>query len=325
VNDAETRLTGVPSAEVLDHTLDEYVKTVALRHLDGTQLTGDELPLARALSGEIVMSAAFWTERSGRKVFMRSNATPIRDASGMVVGAVAVERDVSSVIEFDMLKDQFIRVAAHELKTPVAIMKGYADLLLRSSEHLPPALNGSLEAIERGANRIDRLVGDLLDVSQLQLGRMEIRREKLDLSELVDVVARRVALTTKKHEVRVVESEPIVVQADRIRLERVLDKLLDNAIRYSPRGGQVDVSVGVREERAIVCVADHGVGIAQEKQVRIFERFYRAHTDTPHDYGGMGVGLYISREIIEQHGGTMWFRSAEGRGSRFCFSLPVKT
>ena len=325
VNDAETRLTGVSSDEVLGHTLDEYAKTVALRHLDGAPLTAAELPLARALAGEIVMSAAFWTESSGRRVFMRSNATPIRDAVGMIVGAVSVDRDVSSVIEFDVLKDQFIRVAAHELKTPVAIMKGYADLLLRSSERLSPALNGSLEAIARGANRIDRLVGDLLDVSQLQLGRMEIRREKLDISELVDVVTRRVALTAKKHEIRVVESEPIVVQADGTRLERVLDKLLDNAVRYSPRGGPVRVSVRVRQERAVVCVADRGVGIARDKQGRIFERFYRAHTDTPHDYGGMGVGLYISRAIIEQHGGTMWFRSTEGRGSRFCFSLPVKT
>ena len=325
VNDAETRLTGVPGVEVFGKTLEEYARTLELRHLDGTLLLAEELPLARALAGEVVMSAAFWTERTGRKVFMRSNATAIRDAGGAIVGAVAVERDVSSMIEFDMLKDQFIRVAAHELKTPVAIMKGYADLLLRSSERLPPALNGSLEAIERGASRIDRLVGDLLDVSQLQLGRMEIRREKLDISELVDVVTRRVALNAKKHEVRVVESEPIVVQADPARLERVLDKLLDNAIRYSPRGGLVDVSVCLREKRATVCVADHGIGIAPDKQGRIFERFYRAHTDTPHDYGGMGVGLYISREIIEQHGGTMWFRSAEGRGSKFCFSLPVKT
>jgi PAS domain S-box-containing protein len=325
VNEAETKLTGVPIDEILGNSLADYARLVALRHLDGRPLPAAELPLARALSGETVINAALWSERSGRKVYMRSNATPIRDASGEIVGAVAVERDVSSAVEFDMLKDQFIRVAAHELKTPVAIMKGYADLLLRSSERLPPALAGSLEAIERGAGRIDRLVGDLLDVSQLQLGRMEIRREKVDVAELVDVVTRRVALTTKKHEIRVTESEPVVVQADRARLERVLDKLLDNAVRYSPRGGGVEVSVCVRDDHAQVCVCDHGVGIARSKQGRIFERFYRAHTDTPHDYGGMGVGLYISREIIAQHGGTMWFSSEEGRGSEFCFRLPVKT
>jgi len=325
VNEAETRLSGVASTDVLGRSLAEYAQIVGPRHLDDTALAAEELPLARALSGETVMNAAFWTERGGRKIFMRSNATPIRGASGEIVGAVSVERDVSSAVEFDKLKDQFIRVAAHELKTPVAIMKGYADLLLRSSERLPPALAGSLEAIERGAGRIDRLVNDLLDVSQLQLGRMEIRREKVDVAELVDVVTRRVSLTAKKHEIRVVESEPVVVQADRIRLARVLDKLLDNAIRYSPRGGPIEVSVSVDERGAIVCVSDHGVGIARDKQSRIFERFYRAHTDTPHDYGGMGVGLYISREIVAQHGGTLWFSSEEGRGSKFCFSLPVKT
>jgi len=95
---------------------------------------------------------------------------------------------------------------------------------------------------------------------------------------------------------------------------------------FATRDGEpVEAVLMTYPRRATVCVSDHGVGIAREKQERIFERFYRAHTDTPHDYGGMGVGLYISREIIAQHGGTMSFRSEEGHGSRFCFSLPVKT
>ncbi|MDB4937367.1 MAG: hypothetical protein JWP87_4339 [Labilithrix sp.] len=323
INEAETRLTGVEPKQVLAHTLGDYAKLLDLRHLDATPFGPEELPLARALAGETVMSAPFVSERTGRKVYMRCNATAIRDAAGEIIGAVAVDRDVSQVFEFDVLKDQFIRVAAHELKTPVAIMKGYAELILRSAQDLPPVLAGSLQAIDRGAKRIDRLVGDLLDVSQLQLGRMELRREKVDLSELVDVVTRKAALTTKKHDVRVVECESVVVNADRVRLERVLEKLLDNAIRYSPRGGPIEVSVAAKEHAAVVCVRDHGVGIPRDKQDRIFERFYRAHTDTPHDYGGMGVGLYISREIVRQQGGRMWFESEEGGGSKFCFSLRV--
>jgi PAS domain S-box-containing protein len=323
INHAETRLTGLEPNDVLHHSLCDYAKMLDLRHLDKTPFKPNELPLARALAGETVMSAPFVSERTGHKVYMRSNATAIRDAAGEIVGAVAVDRDVSQAFEFDVLKDQFIRVAAHELKTPVAIMKGYAELLLRSSDQVPAALAGGLQAIDRGAKRIDRLVSDLLDVSQLQLGRMEIRREKVDLAELVDVVTRRASLTSKKHEITIVESEPIVVNADRVRLERVLDKLLDNAIRYSPRGGAIEVRVSTRDDAAVVCVRDHGVGIPRAKQGRIFERFYRAHTDTPHDYGGMGVGLYISREIVTQHGGTMWFESTEGSGSNFCFSLRV--
>lgn len=323
VNDAELNLTGVRPSDVIGATLEQCSEVLQLRHLDERPFTPAELPLARALAGEVITKSLFCSDRTGRKVYVRCNATPIRNASGEIVGAVAIDRDVSEVIEFDKLKDQFIRVAAHELKTPVAIMKGYAELLLRSSDALPNALEGGLEAIDRGATRIGRIVDDLLDVSQLQLGKMELRYEKVDLPELVDVVTRRLALSTKKHHINVVEAEPVVVRADRDRLEQVLDKLVDNAIRYSPRGGEIEVSVRVDDHEAVVCVRDRGVGIPREKQERIFQRFYRAHTDTPHDYGGMGVGLYIAREIIAQHGGEMWFESEEGSGSKFCFSLKV--
>lgn len=323
VNDAEARLMGVRASAVLGRTLRECIDLLDIRQLDGKPFLVEDVPLARALAGEVVSKAASFSDRAGRKIYVRSNATPIRNAVGEVVGAVSVDRDVSESTEFDMLKDQFIRVAAHELKTPVAIMKGYAELLLRSAGQLPKALEGGLEAIDRGATRIGRIVDDLLDVSQLQLGQMELRYEKVDLPELVDVVTRRLALTSKKHRIEVTEAEPVVVRADRARLEQVLGKLIDNAIRYSPRGGDVEVSVKMEGRTAIVCVRDHGVGIPREKQERIFQRFYRAHTDTPQDYGGMGVGLYIAREIIAQHGGEMWFESEEGSGSTFCFSLRV--
>jgi two-component system, OmpR family, sensor histidine kinase VicK len=236
---------------------------------------------------------------------------------------VAVDRDVTEMVEFDLSKDQFIRVAAHELKTPIAIMKGYAQLLLRSSDKLPPAMIGSLAAVERGANRIDHIVNDLLDLSQLQVGRMDLKPEKIDLAELVEVVTQRVALTTKRHELRVLEAEPVVVRGDRTRLEQVLANLLDNAIRYSPRGGKIEVSLTVSDGTADVSVRDHGVGIPANKQARVFECFYRPHTDTPYDYGGMGVGLFVSREIVRRHGGTMSLVSKEGSGSVFSFRLPV--
>jgi signal transduction histidine kinase len=115
------------------------------------------------------------------------------------------------------------------------------------------------------------------------------------------------------------------VRGERDRLEQVLLTLLDNAIRYSPEGGEVDVGVSVEGGEAVVSVTDRGVGIPAEKQSRIFERFYRAHTGTHYDYGGMGVGLYISREIVRRLGGKLWFESREGEGSTFRFSLPLES
>lgn len=323
VNDATTRFTGVSRRQAYGQTLETYTKLIDLRHVDGTPVSVADLPLARALAGEAVKSAPLCSEHTGKKVFVETNAAPLRNDAGEIVGAVAVDRDVSEMLAFDQLKDQFVRVAAHELKTPIAIMKGYAQLLLRSADDLPAPVAGSLSAIERGANRIERLVNDLLDLSQLQLGRLEVRSEKVDMAELVEVVTRRVASTTKKHTLRIVEAEPVVVRGDRARLEQVVGNLLDNAVRYSPRGGEIEISVVLREGAAEVSVRDHGVGIPADKQERVFQCFYRPHTDTPYDYGGMGVGLYISREIVTRHGGSMWFTSQEGSGSMFSFRVPV--
>jgi signal transduction histidine kinase len=211
-------------------------------------------------------------------------------------------------------------VAAHELKTPVAIMKGYAQALLRTSEEVSPRRRKMLEAVDRGANRIDGIVNDLLDVSRLLAGVLDLSSQRIDLREMVEETVDRMALNAPKHRLQV-KAQPVVVEGDRDRLEQVLANLLDNALRYSPEGGDVVVEVTVKGREAVVSVKDEGVGIPEEKQGRIFERFYRAHTKTPYDYGGMGVGLYISREIVKRHGGRMWFESREGVGSTFAFSL----
>jgi PAS domain S-box-containing protein len=325
-NEAAVRMTGVGSVDELKGPLQEYPKRFQIRYLDGTPIPLVKMSLSRALAGESVVLAntIIYNGRTGKDLYLRVSSSPIRDETGAVVGSVAVCTDVSELIEFDRMKDQFLRVAAHELKTPVTIMKGNAQMLLRFAEGIPSELRRGLESINRGADRITRIVDALLDVSQLHLGRIEVRRERVDLSELVDLVARRMALTTKKHQLRVVvNAANLVVPGDYSRLEQVINNLLDNAIRYSPRGGEIDVEVTLRDRKAVVSVRDHGVGIPRTKQDRIFQRFYRAHTDTPYDYGGMGVGIYISREIIARHGGEMWFESEEGTGSTFYFNLPV--
>jgi signal transduction histidine kinase len=148
--------------------------------------------------------------------------------------------------------------------------------------------------------------------------------ERLDLTELVAQTVDRIDLTTSKHQVRLTRADPVVLRGDRDRLESVILTLLDNAIRYMPRGGPIDVEVTVLEKEAVVSVRDEGVGIPKAKQAHIFERFYRAHTGTPYDYGGMGVALYIARKIVAQHGGRTWFESEENKGSTFSFSLPLE-
>ena len=229
----------------------------------------------------------------------------------------------TELVELDRLKDQFITVAAHELKTPVAVMKGYAQLLLRSAAGLTAAQRSHLEAINRGSDRMNRIINELLEVSQFQLGHIELRPETVQISQLVSKAVGRFAAAVPSHHLGVKCPGQAAVRADADRLERVLSSLLDNAVRYSSPGSNVEVHVAVQGGEAVVTVTDHGIGIPLDRQARIFELFYRAHSGTPWDYGGMGVGLHISREIVAMHHGRIWFESEEGHGSSFHFSLPL--
>lgn len=283
----------------------------------------EEMPLERALRGNVVVDAdlSIPSPERRRTLHLRANAAPIRDEHGHITGAVSVARDVTEMVELDHLKDEFVRVAAHELKTPVAIMKSYAQLALKS-EPSPAAYRKMLDAINRGADRIDRIVRELLDVSQLHLGQLELTEEPLDLRELAEETVENMAAQSTQHRFSVLPGGSVIIHGDRTRLRQVLVVLLDNAVRYSPSGGRVEVRLEHHEHEVEVCVSDEGIGIPFERQARLFERFYRAHSGTPHDRGGMGVGLYISREIIFHHGGSMRVSSEEGKGSTFCFSVP---
>jgi PAS domain S-box-containing protein len=290
--------------------------------LDGTPLTQADMPVSRALHGEVVVAASLQYRQGERTQVVLASAAPLYRPDGTLIGAVEISHDVSELAEFDRLKDEFIRVAAHELKTPLAIMKGYAQALLRGRDPLSPGQKANAEAIDRGANRIGKLVQDLIDISQLHLGRLTLSHRPLLLDELVSdvVVGFKAGARTP---VRLVHIEPARIDGDRERLAQVLRSLLDNAVRYSPQGGDIEVEVGAEDGTAFVRVRDHGVGIPASRQDKIFQRFFRAHTDTPYDAGGLGVGLYISSQIVAQHGGSVQFRSAEGRGSTFTVRLPL--
>jgi signal transduction histidine kinase len=302
---------------------DSLIARQGLRTGAGLPLRLEEMPLRRALHGNVVVDSdlSIPAPEHRRTLYLRTNAAPIRDEQGLITGAVAVARDVTEMVELDHLKDEFVRVAAHELKTPVAIMKSYAQLALKT-EPTPATYRKMLDAINRGADRIDSIVRELLDVSQLHLGQLELTEEPVDLRELAEETVANMASLSAQHRFCVRAGVPVQVQGDRARLRQVLVVLLDNAVRYSPAGGRVEVRLEPHAHEVEVCVSDEGIGIPLERQARLFERFYRAHSGTPNDRGGMGVGLYISREIIFHHGGTMRVSSEEGKGSTFCFSVP---
>jgi PAS domain S-box-containing protein len=234
-------------------------------------------------------------------------------------------RDLTEVVELDRMKDEFIRMTAHELNTPVTVMKSFTQQALKMDPGHLPGLRRLLEGIDRGTTRIERVVRTLLDVSELHLGRMQLAEERLDLREVVEATAKRMAEEHHDHPVKVRMQGESLVRGDRGRLAQVLVTLLDNAFRYSPPNAPVEVELRVDGSEAEVSVRDHGIGIAASKQARLFERFYRPHSGTVYDTGGLGVGLYIAREIVRRHGGSMTLESTEGEGSTVRFRLPLSS
>lgn len=325
-NPAGARLYGFASPKEAHMPVEELAARVPVVHPDGSPFTPDELPLLRALAGE-VLSSVDMTIRSaltGRTAHLRTSAAPLQDELGAIAGAVLMSVNVTEAIELDRLKEQFIRVVAHELKTPVAIVKGYADVLRRMTHDVPESQRRLLGALVRGADRIDRLITALLTLWQLQTGRLVLAvEERVNLTDLVKLVVNRFEFGTGRR-VSIVAPRSVVVAADRQLLGEALSSLLDNALRYSPGGGDVLIGVELLGEHAVITVKDQGIGIPLAKQAHLFEPFFRAHAETPYDSGGLGLGLYITRAVVTLHGGSVVVESKEGEGSTFRLTLPLR-
>lgn len=321
-NRAGMQALGVERVDALD--LDALATRVAPAD-PGTErpLAPEERPLRRALAGETLTELSIVVQRGpgGPPRDLRVSASPLRDADGRIVGAVSVFRDVTELIDLDRVKDQFIRAAAHELKTPVTIMKVRAQTLLRTDEPDLAARRRGLEAIDRGADRIAQIVRDLLELSESQLGRLRLAPRRTDLVPLVDVAIEQARRRTARHTITRTGEPSAICDLDPSRIAGVVERLLDNAVKYSPAGGDIGVSVQRQNGAVVVAVTDHGVGLSAAQGRRLFECFYRAHAETSHDFGGLGVGLFLARQIVQLHDGEIGFESDEGRGSTFWFRL----
>jgi PAS domain S-box-containing protein len=225
------------------------------------------------------------------------------------------------------LRDQFLSIAAHELKTPLTSLLGYAQLFQRRAQRagsLGEADQRALGVIVAQAARLNRMVAALLDVARIESGQLSINRAPLDLCELVQRVVEEARDQAEQHPLEIsCEPEPLLIDGDDLRLEQVLQNLIQNAIKYSPEGAPVFVRVERQGRFASVAVVDRGIGIPQAALSRLFQRFYRAPNVDERQISGMGIGLFVVKEIVVLHGGTVAVESVEGQGSTFTIRLPL--
>ncbi len=262
--------------------------------------------------------------KDGSTVPVSLSISPVKDKEGKIIGAAKIARDITDRLLVERRKDEFIGMASHELKTPVTSLKGFTTILERrlSKQEDDQGLT-YLAKMDRQITKLTNLISELLDISRMQSGKLAYQDEVFDLSLLVEEIVETLQQITEEHHLCLENKEPVQVMGDRDRIGQVLINLITNAIKFSHQSDKVIIHVARDQDHAVVSVRDFGIGIAKEHQQHVFERFYQATDADGQTYPGLGIGLYISREIISRHHGRIWVESTKGTGSTFYMSLPL--
>jgi PAS domain S-box-containing protein len=349
-NDVAAQAIGYPSVQaMLDAAPSERLGQFSIMDEAGDILPPAQLPSRLVLAGadHAARVLRYRTLATGQERWAQVQARPVRDARGQVVLAIALMHDITmqrlAEAERDRLlareqaaraeaeaavrlRDQFLSVAAHELRTPLTSLMGQAQLFQRRAvreRQLNERDQRTLQIINQQVSRLNKMVSALLDVSRLELGQLSIEHAPVDICALVRRVVAEVRPTVEDRTIHLdCPVEPIVVWGDELRLEQVVQNLIQNALKYSQP--PEPVSVGLTSEAGRVCVAvrDRGMGIPAEALPHLFQRFYRADNVEERQISGMGIGLYVVREIVTLHDGEITVESVEGVGSTFMVCLP---
>jgi signal transduction histidine kinase len=275
-------------------------------------------------SGTTIGTLGLWREKTPEPFTLDDQqfVQDLADRAGLAVDNARLYSDAQAAIA---ARDEFLSVAAHELKTPVTSLRGYAQLLVRQIERgheIPPdRLQAALKSIDRQTWRLSALISQLLDTSRIHSGELLVQPSSTAVDELINELVEHARTLSDTHEIVVDCDEPLVANVDALRIEQVLTNLIENAIKYSPAGGHVRVVAAGNDGWLRIEVEDSGPGIPEGERERIFERFYQIGGGGPPT--GMGLGLFISRQIAALHGGTIDVEAPDSGGTRFVLRLPA--
>lgn len=258
---------------------------------------------------------------------LRVFSAPVRGEAGDLLGRIFVFRDVTRETAVDRMKTEFMSVVSHELRTPLTAIKGYVDLMVSGQTGpLGELQHEFLTIVQSNTSRLNALINDMLDISRIESGRVEVQRAVVDYGKIVRETMQTLAQQAESKSIELSAPLPDAlppVSGDADRIAQVLVNLLSNALKYTPPGGQVQVSVEPADTFVTTCVADNGIGIGPEDQQRLFQKFFRADNSTTREAGGTGLGLAITKAILEKLRGSIWVESEAGQGTRFFFTLPT--
>jgi signal transduction histidine kinase len=249
---------------------------------------------------------------------------PVLSERGEVAMVITIVHDITERVMAEQRKDEFVSMTSHELKTPVTSLKGFTNILqrrlTRQGDH--QGLH-YLSRIDAQLNKLTKLIIDLLDISRLQTGVLAFEKEWFSLDSLIEEIVENVQAATTTHAIAVEGSTGAQILGDKDRLGQVFINLLTNAVKYSPRADKVLVRLSREGNQALVSVQDFGIGIDEAYHQKIFERFYQVSDPEERTYPGLGIGLYLSKEILDRHAGSITVTSRKGAGSTFVVALPI--
>ena len=322
-NRALSQMTGWPAEQAIGKPC---YQVLALDGVSGRDLCSVE-PGAVAFEGvEPWVAEGELCRPAGSRSAVRVTYSPLYDEDGRLSHVLANVVDITRFREAEEMKSTFISVVSHELKTPVSLIKGYANTLAREDANWDRAtVREGLQVISEESDRLNSLINNLLDASRIQAGGFRTERSDVSIPRLAGKVVENFQLQTTPH--RFILDFALdfpVVFGDVERLRQVFNNLVSNAIKYAPEGGEIRIGGwSDSNQQVTVYVADEGIGIPGEEQGRLFQRFYRVDSSLRRKTQGAGLGLYLCRSIIEAHGGRIWLRSEPGKGTTVFFSLPL--
>ena len=331
MNRAGLELGGKPAEQILGHTDAALFPGEPPERL--VQVREDDLGVI--VGGRTVRFEEAVITPLGRRYFMTTKC-PYRGADGRILGVVGVARDITerrdaedALKQADRRKDEFLAMLAHELRNPLSALAN-ALHVARSQEVRPERRRWAEEVMARQLRQLTRMVDDLLDVSRITRGKIQLTREPIDLAEVIPRATQVVAplIESRRHAlsviVRVVQEEaPLLMEADPARMEQVLVNLLTNAAKYTPEGGKIRLSAGREGESIVVRVADTGIGIPPEMLSTVFDLFIQVDRSLDRSQGGLGIGLTLVKRLVEMHGGAVSIESEVGKGTELILRLPA--
>jgi len=326
-NAAAEKILGVSREVILDRVFEQ--PEWRLTTVKGNPLPDDENPFTRVLAGhKSIYGMKVAIERPGGiRAIIAINVSPLFDASGKFEGMVGVLSDVSEEFELQERSRAFLHTVAHDLRAPLSVMGVYAEMLkeLCSKRGVDGHMSICVKGISEATEKMERMLGDLVDDARIEGGTVHLALEKIDLESCVCslIENNKNAIDGNRIKTRIPHGLPAVL-ADPDRLERILLNIISNALKFSPPECQVLIEVREKTDGdVLISISDQGKGLSDEDSVRLFRRFFQADSTKRPD--GVGLGLYISRLLVEAHGGRIWVESMVGKGSTFRFTLPVSS